>query len=271
MSGCACGHHHPHHYHHRHDASGVRVALPRPMIALTGRLICTDAGQMMTALSLLPDHVTASRAEPGCLRFDLWQDDDPLIWNLAELFVNADAFAAHQARLKDSAWGQGSAAITRDYQQHEAAVVIRPETRHDGDAVAALLTAAFGGGAEAALVRALRADGDLSLSLVAEAAGTIIGHAALSPLDADLPAYALAPVAVAPKAQRLGIGAALIGQAVAWADEASVVVLGDPGYYGPLGFLPTDLASPYTGPALQMIGNLPKGSSIRHAPAFSAL
>lgn len=270
MSGCACGHHHPHH-HHGHDASGIRVALPRPMIALTGRLICNDAGQMMTALSLLPDHAHASRAEPGCLRFDLWQDDDPLIWHLAELFVDADAFAAHQARLADSAWGRDSSQITRDYQRREVHPVIRPETRQDTDAVAALLTAAFGGEAEAVLVRALRADGDLSLSLVAEAAGAIIGHVVLSPLTADRPAYALAPVAVTPKAQRLGIGAALVRQAVAWADEASVVVLGDPGYYGPLGFLPTDLASAYAGPDLQMIGNLPKGSQIRHAPAFADL
>ena len=270
MSGCACGHHHPHH-HHGHAASGAKVALTRPMIAVTGRLICQDAGQMMTALSLLPDHVQASRAEPGCLRFDLWQDDDPLIWNLSELFADADALAAHQARLADSAWGQGSTGMARDYHRHEMWPVIRRETRKDTDAVAALLTEAFGGTDEASLVHSLRRDGDLSLSLVADAGGAVIGHAALSPLQADRAAYALAPVAVSPKAQRRGIGAALVQQAMEWADEAAVVVLGDPEYYGPLGFLPTDLASPYAGPHLQMIGNLPKGSPIQHAPAFAVL
>ncbi len=267
---CACGHHHPHHAHH-HQSHGTPVALPRPMVALTGRLICADATQMMTALSLLPEHMDLSRAEPGCLRFDLWQDEDPLIWHLSELFVDADAFAAHGARARDSHWGRESAAIGRDFQRHEVTPVIRRETRNDVDAIDALLRDAFGGGDEAGLVRALRDQGDLSLSLVAEAAGTILGHVALSPLEADRPAYALAPLAVTGKARRLGIGAALLREAVGWADGASVVVLGDPAYYGPLGFLPAGLDSPYAGPALQMIGDLPKGGRIRHAPAFAAL
>ena len=264
---CACGHHHSPRHHHA--ATGTPVALPRPMVALTGRLTCADAGQMMTALSLLPGHVALSRDEPGCLRFELWQDDDPLVWHLSELFVDADAFAAHGKRTADSPWGRESAGIGRDFQRHEVIPVIRRETRQDLDAIDTLLRTAFGGEAETRLVRQLREDGDLSLSLVAEAAGAILGHAALSPLDADRPAFALAPVAVAPKARRLGIGAALIRQAVAWADEASVVVLGDPGYYGPLGFLPAPLDSPHAGPGLQMIGDLPRGSAIRHAAAFA--
>ena len=78
---CACGHHH--HPRHHHAAKGTPVALRTPMFGLAGRLICQDAGQMMTALSLLPEHLRLSREEPGCLHFDLWQDEDPLVWHLS--------------------------------------------------------------------------------------------------------------------------------------------------------------------------------------------
>lgn len=267
---CACGHHHSPRHHHQ-DAKGTPIALKNPMYALNGRLICHDAAQMMTALTLLPEHLRLSREEPGCLRFDLWQDDDPMIWHLSELFVDTDAFAAHAARGAETDWGREGADLGRDFHRREVLPVIRRETRNDLDAIDALLRDAFGGEAEAKLVRDLRDAGDLSLSLVADAAGTIVGHIALSPLEAASPTYALAPLAVTPKAQRRGIGAALLHQAVLWAEDASVVVLGDPGYYGPLGFKPADLASPYAGPSLQMIGTLPKGAAITHAPAFAAL
>lgn len=266
---CACGHHHSPRHHH--DAKGTPIPLKNPMLALTGRLICADASQMMTALSLLPDHIRLSRNEPGCLRFDLRQDEDPLVWHLTELFVDADAFAAHGARTAESEWGREGAGIGRDFQRHEVIPVIRRETRTDTAAIDALLHDTFGGDDEARVVRRLRQDGDLALSLVADAAGTILGHVALSPLEAEAPAYALAPLTTAPKAQRLGIGAALVQQAMGWADTAAVVVVGAPGYYGPLGFKPAELSSPYAGLAMQMIGDLPKGSPVRHAPAFMTL
>ena len=75
---CACGHHHTRPEHDCKD-TGSPIDLARPMTALQGRLICADTAQMMTALSLLSDHADLSRGEPGCLRFDLWQDEDPLI------------------------------------------------------------------------------------------------------------------------------------------------------------------------------------------------
>ena len=266
---CACGHHHAH--HPRPDHTGTPMAMAMPMLGVTGRLICQDAAQMMTALDLLPEHISLSRAEPGCLHFDIWQDDDPLVWHLAELFADADAFAAHTARTRASAWGQASGGIRREFQPRDVTPRIRRETRHDLEAIDRLLHDAFGGEDEGQLVRRLRADGDLTLSLVADAGGTLIGHVALSPLEAAAPAYALAPVAVASKAQHRGVGAALIRQALDWADGVPVVVLGHPGYYASLGFKPADLDSPYAGLALQMIGDLPRGSAIRHAPAFTGL
>lgn len=267
---CACGHHHatdP----HECDSSGTPIALPAPMIALTGRLICHDADQMMTALGLLPDHIDLSRAEAGNLRFDLWQDEDPMIWHLSELFRNADAFAQHQSRTADSVWGRDSGQIARDFQKIEMMPALRPEQRNDHEAIDRLLHAAFKGRAEADLVRQLRADGDLTLSLVAVAAGTVLGHLALSPMTGDQAALALAPVAVHPKAQGLGIGSALIRAAMDHAGHTPIVLLGDPAYYARFGFRPANLTSPYAGPYLQVLGDLPDGATITHAPAFAAL
>lgn len=267
---CSCGQHHPGRPHEA-ASDGAPVALPRPMVALEGRLICADAAQMMTALDLLPGHAELSRAEPGCLRFEVWQGDDPLVWHVAELFRDADGFAAHQQRVADSEWGLKSHALTRDFARREVTPVIRPEGRADHDAIDSLHRAAFGGEIEARLVRELRAAGDLAVSLVAVAGGTVLGHLALSPMAGDRPALALAPLAVAPGAQGLGIGGALIGAVFDMAEATPIVVLGDPAYYGRFGFRPADLDSPYAGPYLQVLGDLPAGSTIRHAPAFAAL
>ena len=269
---CACGHHHDHHHHHADQPGGDPVALARPMIGLTGRLICADAAQMVTALTLLPDHVALSRAEPGCLRFDLHQADEPGIWHLSELFSDADAFAAHQARNAASAWGQQSGDLKRDFTRGEAQPVIHPERTADWAAIGDLLRAAFGGGEEAALVAALRRDGDLDLSLVAHHQGTILGHVALSPVAAPFPALALAPVAILPAMQKRGLGGALIRAAQALRPDHTIIVLGDPAYYGRFGFRPVAWDSPYAGPYLQAIGpHLPARATIRHAPAFAGV
>lgn len=48
--------------------------------------------------TLLDGMLAPSRAEPGNLRYDLWQDQsDPNRFILDELYVDADAFAAHRA------------------------------------------------------------------------------------------------------------------------------------------------------------------------------
>lgn len=267
---CACGHDHAARPAPRDDG-GAPITLADPMVALFGRLVCADAAQMMTALALLPDHIRLSRAEPGCLRFDIWQDDDPLAWNLAELFVDAGAFADHQARTQASQWGRDSHGIGREFARRDLLPAIRPARAGEDAAIDALLRQAFEGEDEARLVRRLREDGDLAVSLVAAAAGAICGHLALSPISGDIPALALAPVAVAPGAQRRGIGAALIRAAIALAGDRPVVVLGEPAYYSRFGFRPARLASPYAGPYLQVIGDLPDNGTIRHAPAFARL
>ena len=74
--------------------------------------------------------------------------------------------------------------------------------------------AAFGSPTEAVIVDTLRVAEAAAISLVAEEAGVIHGHIMFSPVRiAEAPgllAMALAPLAVAPDRQRIGIGMALI-------------------------------------------------------------
>src|SRR5688572_12508038 len=91
-------------------------------------------------------------------------------------------------------------------------VVIRPEQPDDASAIYAVHAACFPSDAEARLVDLLRQAGRLSLSLVAEAEGAIVGHVAFSPVTAAIAAIGtgLAPVAVLESYRRQGIAARLI-------------------------------------------------------------
>lgn len=98
-------------------------------------------------------------------------------------------------------------------------------------------------GTEPAIVDALRAYGDLTLSLVAEADGEIVGHVAFSPAElsnGDGGWLALGPISVAPERQGRGVGRALVEAGTAALRDAGasgVVLLGDPELYGRLGFV----------------------------------
>jgi putative acetyltransferase len=118
---------------------------------------------------------------------------------------------------------------------------IREETPDDHAAIAALLADAFLGTAEATLVERLRSEHAQAFgpALVAEVDGAIVGFAALTrvTLDDGRALFALAPVAVLPAAQGMGVGSALVQQLVA-AAEAPVVVVGEPEFYLRFGFTP---------------------------------
>jgi len=159
-------------------------------------------------------------------------------------------------------------------------VNIRHERAEDFGAIRRLLIVAFGGPAEATLVEGLREDGDLALALVAKDANEVVGYVAFSPLESPERALALAPLAVAPKRQRRGIGAALIAEALRQTRAGgwgAMFVLGDPEYYGRFGFTPEVAAgfdSPYAGPhfmALQLSDVSVRAAPVVYSKRFSAL
>ena len=125
---------------------------------------------------------------------------------------------------------------------------IRPERPGDEAAIRRVTEAAFTGhphseGTEPAIVDALRADGDLVLSLVAESDGEVVGHVAYSRAilsDGGEGWLALGPISVDPARQGEGIGRALVEAGAAHWREAGangVVLLGDPDLYARFGFV----------------------------------
>ncbi len=122
---------------------------------------------------------------------------------------------------------------------------IRPETEQDIVAVHTLIQSAFANaamsdGTESDLVMRLRKDPAFVLALVAEKDGEIIGHILLS--EATITGekvLTLAPLSVAPKWQRQGVGKALINaahQAVSVMAYPAIIVLGHPNYYARFGY-----------------------------------
>ena len=125
---------------------------------------------------------------------------------------------------------------------------IRKEAAADVAAIEALTIAAFRDAAhtshtEQFILGALRESGQLSVSLVADASGTVVGHVAVSPVtvsDGAMGWYGLGPISVAPERQGQGVGGQLVEHALAELRRlgaSGCVVLGDPGYYARFGFI----------------------------------
>ncbi len=67
--------------------------------------LTAKAGQAAALRALLESLIGPSRAEPGNLRYDLWQDQaDPARFVLDELYVDAAAVASHRETLHFKAY-----------------------------------------------------------------------------------------------------------------------------------------------------------------------
>ena len=126
-------------------------------------------------------------------------------------------------------------------------IVIRNETSADVAAIAEVTFAAFrileiSNHTEQFIVEALRAAKALTISLVAEVDGRLVGHIAFSPViiaDGTPNWYGLGPVSVLPEYQRKGIGQALIRKGLTRLkdmDAQGCCLAGHPEYYKRFGF-----------------------------------
>jgi len=108
--------------------------------------------------------------------------------------------------------------------------------------VAAFKTLEISNHTEQFIVAALRAAKALTVSLVAEVDGRVIGHIAFSPLtisDGTTNWYGLGPVSVLPAYQRQGIGKALIREGLSRLKDMNAqgcCLVGHPDYYRKFGF-----------------------------------
>jgi len=128
-----------------------------------------------------------------------------------------------------------------------ARAVIRDERPADAFAISEVTIAAFrtleiSNKTEQYIIEALRAADALTVSLVAEVDGRVVGHVAFSPVaisDGSRGWYGLGPVSVLPDYQRQGVGTLLISEGLSRLQQLNAqgcCVVGYPDYYRRLGF-----------------------------------
>ena len=126
-------------------------------------------------------------------------------------------------------------------------IVIRNEMDDDVSTITevtitAFKTLAISNHTEQFIIEALRAADALTVSLVAEVNGRVIGHIAFSPVtisDGTPNWYGLGPVSVLPAHQRQGIGKALIWEGLSRLKDLNArgcCLVGHPDYYKKFGF-----------------------------------
>jgi putative acetyltransferase len=164
-------------------------------------------------------------------------------------------------------------------------MLIRDETDADSSAITAVTIAAFktleiSNQTEQYIIEALRAAKALTVSLVADLDGRVIGHIAFSPVtmsDGSRNWYGLGPVSVWPDLQRQGVGKALISEGLSRLkalDAQGCCLVGHPGYYKQFGFenvpgLVHEGVPPEVFFALSFAGHTPQGHVSFHE-AFGA-
>ena len=155
-------------------------------------------------------------------------------------------------------------------------ILIRGETPADVNGISEITEAAFrilaiSNHTEQLIISALRAANALTVSLVAEVKGRVVGHIAFSPVllsDGTPEWYGLGPVAVLPEYQRRGIGGALIEGGLSRLKAMNArgcCLVGHPEYYKRFGFknaegLVHEGVPPEVFFALSFDGHIPQGT-----------
>jgi putative acetyltransferase len=159
-------------------------------------------------------------------------------------------------------------------------IIIRNEINTDIGPIAEVTIAAFktleiSNHTEQFIIEALRAAKALTVSIVAETDGRVIGHIAFSPVaisDGTPNWYGLGPVSVLPEHQRKGIGKALIKEGLSRLKDMNAqgcCLVGHPDYYRKFGFtnipgLVHEGVPPEVFFALSFDGHTPQGTVVFH-------
>jgi putative acetyltransferase len=167
-----------------------------------------------------------------------------------------------------------------DPKRMKLEITIRSETDADVGTITKVTMAAFksleiSNHTEQFIVEALRAAQALSISLVAEVNGRVVGHIAFSPVtisDSTRNWYGLGPVSVLPEYQRQGIGKALIREGLSRLKDINAqgcCLVGHPDYYRKFGFtnipeLVLEGVPPEVFFALSFDGHTPQGTVTFH-------
>ncbi len=157
-------------------------------------------------------------------------------------------------------------------------MIIRPEKESDIAAIFEVTKAAFehhpiSQHTEQYIVNALRAAHALSLSLVAEVDGRVVGHIAFSPIalsDESRNWYGIGPLSVLPAHQKKGVGTALVREGLCLLKARGAqgcVLVGDPNYYERFGFKSYPQLT-HDGVPQQYVLALPLGGAVPHGAAI---
>ncbi len=164
-------------------------------------------------------------------------------------------------------------------------MIIRKETESDAEAITNITKLAFENqpysrNTEQFIITALRAANALTISLVAEINGKVVGHIAFSPVnfsDGSKNWYGLGPVSVMPDYQKQGIGTSLVNEGIGLLKDLGAegcVLVGDPKFYECFGFRSPDKLKHEGVPqenflALSFCNRIPEGTVQFHS-AFTA-
>lgn len=162
-------------------------------------------------------------------------------------------------------------------------MIIRDETSADIESIRTLTSVAFADlpysdGSEPAIIDRLRAAEALTLSLVAEDEGQVVGHVAFSAVTIsgeEAGWFGLGPISVLPARQGQGIGSALVNEGLVRLrklDAKGCVLAGNPAYYTRFGFsVDPDFVYPGIPPEYFMrlaFSPVYAGGTVAYHPAF---
>lgn len=84
-------------------------------VVLTGQLRCADDSQADMVRRHLARHIELTRAEPGCVSFEVHQGSGPLVRQVEEVFADQAALDRHQERVAARLWGRQTQGIEHRY------------------------------------------------------------------------------------------------------------------------------------------------------------